>query len=59
MLTLEEVKERLLRVYDVDDLVEALRITSDDLLDRFEDKLIRNLGRFCEELEEDGEEYYE
>lgn len=57
MLTLEEVKERLLSHYDVDDLVEALRISPDDLLDRFEDKLITNLEQFCEELEEEEDEY--
>ena len=40
-LTLEEIKERLLRLYDPDDLIEALQISSEDLLDRFEDKLLK------------------
>jgi len=56
-LTLEEIKERLLRLYDPDDLLEALQISSEELLDRFEDKLIRKLDGFQEELEE--EEYAE
>jgi len=37
-LTLEEIKERLLKIYDPDDLLEALEISSEELLDRFEDK---------------------
>jgi hypothetical protein len=52
-LTLEEIKERLLRLYDPDDLLEALQISSEELLDRFEDKLIRKLDEFQEELEEE------
>ena len=56
-LTLEEIKERLLRLYDPDELLEALQISAEELLDRFEDKLIRKLDGFQEELEE--EEYAE
>ncbi len=52
-LTLEEIKERLLRLYDPDDLLEALQISAEELLDRFEDKLIRKLDEFQEELEEE------
>ena len=44
-LTLEEVKERLLKTFDPDDLLEALQITSEQLLDRFEDKLINRLHK--------------
>ena len=29
-LTLEEIKERLLRLYDPDDLLEALQISAED-----------------------------
>ncbi|MEK9749612.1 MAG: hypothetical protein VW333_12940 [Pseudomonadales bacterium] len=53
-LTLEEIKERLLRLYDPDDLLEALQISAEELLDRFEDKLIRKLDEFQEELEEEA-----
>ena len=52
-LTLEETKERLLRFYDPDDLLEALQISAEEILDRFEDKLLRKLDEFQEELEED------
>ena len=40
MLTLEEIKERILKLYDPDDLLEGLQITAEEILDRFEDKLI-------------------
>ncbi len=56
-LTLEEVKERLLKTLDPDDLLEALQITSEQILDRFEDKLINRLDVFEEELEEEEYEY--
>ena len=49
-LTLEEIKERLLRTYDPEDFLEALEITSEQLLDRFEDKLLNRLDVFEEEL---------
>ena len=52
-LTLEEIKDRLLRLYDPDDLLEALQISSEELLDRFEDKLLKRLDEFHEELEEE------
>ena len=54
-LTLEEIKERLLHLYDPDDLIEALQISAEDILDRFEDKLLRKLDNFQEELEEVNE----
>ena len=56
-LTLEEVKERLLKTFDPDDLLEALQITSEQLLERFEDKLINRLDVFEQELEEEQDEY--
>ena len=59
-LTMGEIKERLLRTYDPEDFLETLEITSDELLDRFEDKLINRLEYFAEELaseEEDEDEY--
>tara|TARA_R100001510_G_scaffold26706_1_gene23518 strand:+ start:691 stop:864 length:174 start_codon:yes stop_codon:yes gene_type:complete len=54
-LTLEEIKERLLRFYDPDDLLEALQISSEEILDRFEDKLLLKLDKFQEDLEEEYE----
>ena len=56
-LTLEEIKERLLRTLDPDDILEALQITSEEMLDRFEDKLINRLDVFESELEEEENEY--
>jgi len=55
-LTLEEIKERLLKTYDPEDFLEALNITSEELLDRFEDKLINRLDDFEEELEVEEED---
>ena len=56
-LTLEEIKERLLKTFDPDDLLEALQITLEQLLDRFEDKLINKLDVFEEELEDEKNVY--
>ena len=56
-LTLEEIKEKILHLYDPDDLLEALQISSEEILDRFEDKLIRKLDYFTEELEDEVYEY--
>jgi len=57
---MDEIKERILRMYDPDDLLEALEISAEELLDRFEDKLINRLDRFEEELqvEEENEDEY-
>ena len=56
-LTLEEIKEKILHLYDTDDLLEALQISSEEILDRFEDKLLRKLDEFTEELEDEVYEY--
>jgi len=56
-LTLEEVKERLWDTFAPDDLLETLQITSEQILDRFEDKLINRLDVFEQELEEEVNEY--
>jgi len=58
-LTMEEIKERLLQRYDPDDLVESLDLSSEEILDRFEDKLINKLEHFEQELEDEtyNEEY--
>ena len=55
-LTMNEIKEKLLERYEVDDLVEALAVTSEELLDRFEDKLINRLDGFEEDLKEETTE---
>ena len=55
-LTMNEIKEKLLERDEVDDLVEALAVTSEELLDRFEDKLINRLDGFEEDLKEETTE---
>jgi hypothetical protein len=57
---MDEIKERILVRYDADDLVEALEISAEELLDRFEDKFINRLHKFEEDLEsytEDEDEH--
>ena len=56
-LTMDEIKERVLKQYDVDDLVEALDISAEELLDRFEDKFINRLYQFEEDT--NGDEWDE
>tara|TARA_R110002020_G_scaffold353080_1_gene566052 strand:- start:160 stop:321 length:162 start_codon:yes stop_codon:yes gene_type:complete len=48
-MTLEELIEKIKREYDPELVLEALEIDIDELLDRFEDKLILNLHKFTEE----------
>ena len=57
MLTLEEIKERILKLYDPDDLLEGLQITAEELLDRFEDKLTNRIDQFEEDMMEEEHDY--
>jgi len=50
---MDEIREKILDRYDPDDLIEFLELTSEELLDRFEDKLINRLEQFGEELQDD------
>ena len=52
-LTMDEIREKILDRYDPDDLVDYLELTSEEILDRFEDKLINRLEQFEEELQDD------
>ena len=56
-LIMDEIKERVLQRYDADDLVEALDVSAEELLDRFEDKFINRLDKFEEEI--NGDEWDE
>jgi hypothetical protein len=60
---MDEIREKILDRYDPDDLIEFLELTSQEILDRFEDKLINRLEMFEEELQDDTrpdtEEEYE
>jgi|TARA_R110000822_G_scaffold229563_2_gene361740 DNA-binding Xre family transcriptional regulator len=51
--TLEELKEEIVRDYDVILLCEILDISPEDILDAFEDRLIRNRDRFTEDDEDE------
>jgi|TARA_B100001059_G_C17522801_1_gene421662 hypothetical protein len=54
---MDEIKERVLKRYDADDILEALDISAEELLDRFEDKFINRLHQFEEET--NGDEWDE
>ena len=51
-LTMDEIKERVLTRYDIDDIISLLDITAEEIVDRFEDKFINRLILFEEELAE-------
>ncbi len=53
---MDEIREMILKRYDPDDLVDYLELTSEEILDRFEDKLINRLEMFEEELQDDTRE---
>ena len=50
---MDEIREKILDRYDHDDLIDFLELTSEEILDRFEDKLINRLEMFEEELKDD------
>ena len=52
MMLLHELKERIVEEYDPDDIVEALELSTEDLLDAFEDRLLKNIHKFEGELDE-------
>lgn len=51
-LTLKEIKERVLHRLNAEDLLEILDISSEELMDRFEDKLINNFEKLEEQLDD-------
>jgi hypothetical protein len=57
-LTLEELKEKLMENYDPDDLLEFLELSSEEILDRFEDKVIRRFEQLEQEFIEEGIDDY-
>ena len=57
-LTLEEMKEKIIRFYDPDDLIETFNITTGDILDAFEERLIQRFEEFEEEFEEEEDVVY-
>jgi hypothetical protein len=57
-LTLEELKEKLMENYDPDDLLEFLELSSEEILDRFEDKVIKRFEQLEQEFIEEGIDDY-
>ena len=51
--TFEEIREQILNNYDVDFLCELLGITSESLVDRYEDLVMKNLSLFEEDTLDD------
>lgn len=51
MLTLDEIMDRIARRYDEITIMEALEITSEELVERFADKVNNNSWKF--DLEEE------
>lgn len=49
-LTLQELKERIARYYDVITLCEVLQITEEDILERFEDRVFTNIDELQQEM---------
>ena len=59
-LTQAEIVEKLLHRYDPEDIIELLDISAEELLDRFEDKVINRFEQLEEEVDDDlepAEEY--
>lgn len=56
MFTVAELKDKLLATKDPDDLLELLGISSEELLDRFEDRIDERAGRISKEFEEEENE---
>lgn len=55
-LTLFDVKERMARGLSELDILEVLEITTEDLVERFEDRILDKVEELVEELETEGEE---
>ncbi len=45
-MLLEEIKEKIVDKYDPDDICDALEITTQELLDAFEAKLVAEIDKF-------------
>lgn len=54
--TLEELKEYIIEHYDPDELLEILDLSTEDLVEAFEDKIIEQRWKFDGYKENDDEE---
>ena len=52
MYTLDELREKVLQRLEVDDILILLDINAEELLDRFEDKVINRIEKIQQEIEE-------
>lgn len=51
-MTLDDLKEYILNNFDPDDVLDALDLSTEDLLDAFEDRLLERAYKFIETEEE-------
>jgi|TARA_R100001244_G_scaffold130230_1_gene102193 hypothetical protein len=54
-LTLEELKEQVIATLDEELICEMLSINTSDLVDAFEDRIIKNFDKLAEEFEQDDQ----
>ena len=53
MLTMNEIYDKILSRYDPDEVVELLQITTQDLLDAFEFRMVEMYDELNEEFEDE------
>lgn len=56
ILTIEELKERVITTMDCDDLLEVLQIDITELVEAFTDKIEEHYDRLIQELCDDSED---
>tara|TARA_R110000765_G_scaffold143522_1_gene245175 strand:+ start:213 stop:389 length:177 start_codon:yes stop_codon:yes gene_type:complete len=54
-LTLEELKEQVIATLDEELICELLSISTSDLVDAFEDRILKNFDKIAEEFEQDDQ----
>tara|TARA_R110002020_G_C16236259_1_gene768787 strand:- start:137 stop:304 length:168 start_codon:yes stop_codon:yes gene_type:complete len=52
MYTLDELREKVLQRFEVDDILMLLDINAEELVDRFEDKFIDRMDDIQKEMED-------
>ena len=55
--TIDEIKEFIGARFDPDDLIEIFEISSEEILDRFEDRVLQYGYKFEEQMEEECDEF--
>ena len=54
MLTYDEFRAKIVHKLDIEELIELLQVSSDDLLDRFDDRLEIYMGKLLEAIEDES-----